>query len=31
MDIRQLLRKEIETIPDTLVEEILRFAVLLGI
>ena len=25
MDIRQLLRKEIETIPDTLVEEILRF------
>ncbi|MFZ2829599.1 MAG: hypothetical protein WAZ22_03065 [Mesotoga infera] len=25
MDTRQLLRKEIETIPDTLVEEILRF------
>lgn len=26
MDIRQLLRKEIETMPDALVEEILRFA-----
>jgi hypothetical protein len=25
MDTRQLLREEIETIPDTLVEEILRF------
>ena len=25
MDTRQLLRKEIETIPDTLIEEILRF------
>ncbi len=25
MDTRQLLRKEIETIPDALVEEILRF------
>ncbi|WP_292595259.1 hypothetical protein [Mesotoga sp. UBA5847] len=25
MDKRQLLRKEIETIPDTLLEEILRF------
>ena len=25
MDTRQLLRKEIETIPDTLLEEILRF------